>query len=115
MSDPLEALLAELAADPERVGDIPREDLPDVLAALEGLRARLWARLSKSPAPSSNGGASEPEEDRLLDVNRVADILGVGVDYVYDHADGWPFTRRISPRKLRFSERGLYRWLERRP
>lgn len=115
MSERAGALLAELVADPDRVGDIPREDLPDVLAAIEGLRARLWARLSKPPAPNPNGGGSKPKEDRLLDVEQVAEILGVGPDYVYDHADDWPFKRRISPRKLRFSERGLFRWLDSRP
>lgn len=58
---------------------------------------------------------SEDEADQLLDVEAVAERLDVQERYVYDHADDWPFTRRLSPRKLRFSERGLNRWLSTRP
>lgn len=106
--------IAELAADPERLSTLPDDALPAVLAALERLRARIWSRLARPPEPDGNG-ASPPEEDRLLDAEAVADRLGVSPRYVYDHADDWPFARKLSPRKLRFSERGLYRWLEERP
>lgn len=106
--------LAELADDPDRVEDLPPEDLPEILSALEGVRARLWSRLSRPPETSENGDSAPETGDRMLDVEAVAEILDVDERYVYDHADEWPFTRRISPRKLRFSERGLYRWLEAR-
>lgn len=108
--------LAELAADPDRAEDLPRDDLPAVLSELEALRARLQLRLVRTPARRNGGDpGGEPDTgDRLLDAEAVAERLDVDERYVYDHADGWPFTRRISPRKLRFSERGLYRWLETR-
>lgn len=106
--------LAELAADPDRVEDLPREELPEVLSALESIRARLQLRLVRPAEPSRNDDSEPDTDDRLLDVEAVADFLDVDERYVYDHADEWPFTRRISPRKLRFSERGLYRWLETR-
>lgn len=106
--------LAELAADPDRVKDLPMEDLAKVLSAVEQVRALVWARLS-SPARQSRKDDGEPDtDDRLLNAAEVAERLDVTERYVYDHADEWPFTRRISPRKLRFSERGLYRWLETR-
>lgn len=107
-------VLAELAADPERVEQVPAADLPALLEAVEGLKARLWLRLTR-PEPNGNGRKGEAEPDRLLTVEDVAEILSADVRYVYDHADGWPFTRRPSPRTLRFSERALYRWLERQP
>lgn len=111
--------LAELAADPDRLENLPDEELPEVLAALERLRARVWARLNRPPEPNGDGGRRRGggggREDRLLDVETVADRLDVTERYVYDHADDWPFTRRLSRQKLRFSERGLYRWLETRP
>lgn len=107
--------LAELADDPDRIEDLPREDLPELLSELEGLRARLQLRLSRPPTGRENGREEAPRtDDRLLDVEEVADRLDVTERYVYDRADDWPFTRRISPRKLRFSEEGLYRWLEAR-
>lgn len=105
--------LAEVVVDPDRLEELPREELPDILADLERLRAKVWARLSVPPAPPEDA-TSDGNSDRLLDVDGVAEILDVAPRYVYDHADDWPFTRRISPRKLRFSEQGLYRWLETR-
>lgn len=108
--------LAEIAADPDRVNDLPEEELADVLADLERLKVRVWSRLHRPSDPNSGSPADGPaERDQLLDAEAVAEILDVTERYVYDHADEWPFTRRISPRKLRFSERGLHRWLENRP
>ncbi|MBI4540277.1 MAG: helix-turn-helix domain-containing protein [Gemmatimonadetes bacterium] len=52
--------------------------------------------------------------DRLLTVEEVAGLLAVPPRWIYDHADKLPFTRRIGPRTLRFSEPGLLRWLESR-
>jgi len=112
--DPARAL-AELAADPDRIEELPQEDLPDVLSALEGIRARVWMRLSRPPAPARNGGPSEPEEDRMLRVEEAAEILDVEPRWLYDRSDDLPFARKLAPRTLRFSERGLYRWLETRP
>ena len=109
------AELVELAADPDGLDSLAEEDLANVLASLEELRVRLWIRLSRRSEPATNCGRPEPEPDRMLEVEDVADVLSCTKRYVYDHADEWPFTRRISPRKLRFSERGLYRWLETRP
>lgn len=106
--------LTEVVADPDRLEKLPRERLPELLADVERLRAEVWSRLSCPPR--ENGAESEDadRDDQLLDVEAVAEVLDVDERYVYEHADDWPFTRRISPRKLRFSERGLYRWLETR-
>lgn len=105
--------LAELVADPSRLEDLAEEDLPEVLAALERLKAKVWARLARPPERNAPPDRTA-QEDRLMDVEEVAEILNVDSRYVYDHADDWPFTRKISHRKLRFSEDGLYRWLDTR-
>lgn len=105
--------LAELAADPDRLEHVPDEDLPDVLAGLERLRARVWMRMSRPP--ETNGSGPAPEPDNLLKVEEAADILGVTEDWLYGHADDLPFAVKLGPRTRRFSERGLYRWLETRP
>ncbi len=54
------------------------------------------------------------KSDRLLTAAEVAERLNVGRRFVYDHADKWPFTKRLDEGTLRFSERGLDRWLEHR-
>lgn len=105
--------LAELAADPDRLDRLPEEELPEVLAALRELEARVWIRLNRPPEP--NGTPELPTGDRMLKVEEAADVLGVTEDWLYDHADDLPFAVKLGPRTRRFSERGLYRWLETRP
>ena len=61
----------------------------------------------------SNGGtprrAQEPE--KLLTAQQVAETLNVTSRWVYEHADSLPFMRRIGSRYLRFSSRGLEKYL----
>lgn len=106
--------LAELAAEPSRLEDLREDDLVDVVAELERLRARALLRLSR-PADRNGDPPSHPQEDRMLDVEAAAEILGVEPRWLYDRSDSLPFARKLAPRTLRFSERGLYRWLETRP
>lgn len=56
---------------------------------------------------------SEPS-DRLLTAEEVATRLSISRQQVYRDARRWPFTRKLSPKVLRFSEAGLNRWLDRR-
>ena len=65
--------------------------------------------------PLLNGGGRPAPPDRLLTVEQLVERLGVKRRWVYSHASGWSFTRRLDDRTLRFSERGLERWLENRP
>jgi predicted DNA-binding transcriptional regulator AlpA len=57
----------------------PPEDLPSMIAALEGAKAVAWARLT---APVVNSHAHE--DDRLLDMPETADLLGIPEDRAYD-------------------------------
>ncbi len=57
---------------------------------------------------------TDAKSDHLLTAADVAKRLNVGRRFVYDHADKWPFTVRLDEGTLRFSERGLDRWLEHR-
>lgn len=108
--------LATLAADPERVGNVPPDALPALIGEAESLRALLWARLQAAPAPTapepSKGNGTAP--DRLLTAQVAADLLGVDKRWVYRKADSLPFTRKLSEGTLRFSSRGLEKWKERR-
>ena len=63
---------------------------------------------------NGDGPRTATNPDRLLTATEVAGRLNVGRRFVYDHAAKWPFTKRLDEGTLRFSERGLDRWLEHR-
>lgn len=54
-----------------------------------------------------------PEPDRLLSAKEVAGRLEVSSRYVYAHRRSFPFTKELPGGAVRFSERGLTRWMER--
>lgn len=105
---PPASLIEDLA---RAIADTPREDLPPILAQLEGIRAAAWLRLAVPPPP-------EPG-DRLLSASEAAEMLG------FKRADGspdpsalyrksWPFTVRVSSARTRYSERGLQAFIRSR-
>ena len=53
-------------------------------------------------------------EDRLMKPKELAERLGTSMDCVYRHWQELPFTVKLSPRQLRFSERGLEQYLDQR-
>lgn len=75
---------------------MPLENLLHVKARAE---AEILARIISASAP-----AQAPDE--LVDVKEVAQRLHVSTDYVYDHADEFPFTVPVG-RKLLFSSHGI--------
>lgn len=105
-------LLAEIATGPDVLDTIPEEDLPDLLAELERLRSRVWIRLHASRPQVETNGKPPEAPDRMLSVAEAAERLAVSVDWLYRRSDSLPFVRKLSDRTLRFSERGIERWLE---
>ncbi len=96
---------------------VPRYSLADLKRAAEALppggsltlpREALLDALSSPAAPPK-----DEKPDRLLTVREAAHRLGVSPRFVYNHAGQFPFTRRLSPKAVRFSERGLEQWLAR--
>ena len=69
--------------------------------------AGLLAEIDGSPAIPGEFTVT----DRLLTAEQVAERLGLSKSQVYKQAHGWPFTRKLSAKALRFSEAGLERWL----
>ena len=51
-------------------------------------------------------------EDRLVDIAEAAEILHTSIDYLYRHHHTLPFTVRLSPRQLRFSVKGILKYIE---
>lgn len=107
------ATLAEIAENPDRIPDLPRDQAAELLAELAALRSRLRLHTLHidnvpSPAESSNGG---PTEGRLLTVPQAADRLSVSSDWIYKRSDELPFVRKIRPQTTRVSEAALQRWI----
>lgn len=85
----------------------------DLNIALEPLLVRLAALVAERLNGAGAGaGKQDPEPDRLLDVDEVASRLGVSRRWVYGHR--LPFVVRLPGRTLRYSERGLERYIERK-
>lgn len=105
--------LDALIADPGRASEVPRQQIPTVLArlaaeqaALSALQGALTARLVSSQ--------SEPRPDpvdRLLTADEVAGMLGMTKRWVQRRARRFPFARKLSDRAVRYSEAGLKRWM----
>jgi predicted DNA-binding transcriptional regulator AlpA len=58
--------------------------------------------------------SAQPDDDRLLDAADAAKVLSVSEDWLYRQAKKLPFTRKLGPKMLRFSYRGIVKWLESR-
>jgi predicted DNA-binding transcriptional regulator AlpA len=106
----LEEYLGDLARRREDAARVQATaPVAEVLAAvLEDLRGLV------DGAAERNGRSPEEVTDRLLTATEVAERLHTSRRYVYEHAAEFPFTRRLGTRPVRFSERGLVRWLARR-
>jgi uncharacterized protein len=81
------------------------EQLPGLLGELEIIRATALLRLSAPAVPDRH--------DELVTVQSAAERLGISTDYLYRHADQFPFTRRMG-RKLVFSSLGIDEYIRRR-
>lgn len=104
--------LVEIVQHPERVDAVDRNTAAVLLGHLEAIRARLWTRLLAHYGDDHRYGESDArEEDRLLTPDDAARLLRVTVTWLYRHHKQLPFSRRISRKVLRFSERGLRQWM----
>lgn len=103
--------LAALVREPERVAEVRADSIPALLGDLERLRAALWTRLMGARA--SGNGQPEPstEGDHLLTVAEASQKLGTSKDWLYRRAKALPFTVRLGLRQLRFSARGIERYI----
>jgi predicted DNA-binding transcriptional regulator AlpA len=86
-----------LMSDPD-----PTALLGDILirAIREAVREEIRSALSQTD-----------EEDRLLDAEEAARILGVSEDWIYRNAKKLPFARKVGPKMLRFSFLGIQKYL----
>jgi predicted DNA-binding transcriptional regulator AlpA len=91
------------------VTDVSADDVPELAGRLEALKLRLVLRVqTPAAAPMAETGG----EDRLLDPQQAAALLGVKVSWIYDHSAEFSPVR-LPGRLLRFSETRLRRWMRR--
>jgi hypothetical protein len=91
------------------VREAPAQELPAIIAALEGAKAAAWARIT---APASHGTSSDPESaGRLLVPTDAAAIAGVSTRWLLRNTRGLRFRRDLSRKNVRFEEQGFRRWL----
>jgi hypothetical protein len=94
-------LQVELEAVIKLAREIPREQLPRLLASLEEIRAVTFLRMLEPP----------PAEDKLLTARECAARLRVSPAYLYQNHKKFPFVKRIGSRLL-FSSNGLDLYLK---
>lgn len=89
--------------------DVSADDVPELAGRLEALKLRLVLRVQTHAAAAA---AARGDEDRLLDAQQAAALLGVKVSWIYDHSAEFSPVR-LPGRLLRFSEARLRRWMRR--
>ncbi|MEE8115300.1 MAG: hypothetical protein V3T23_13220 [Nitrososphaerales archaeon] len=80
-----------------------------VTVTVEQLKEIIHQEMQK--APNRNG---HHDGDRLLDAVEASKALSVSPDWLYKHHKTLPFTRKLGPRMLRFSSRGIQAYLSRK-
>ena len=79
--------------------------MPALLGDLERVRATLWARLNAAVTPA-NGNTPE----RLLGLAEAAELLHVTPDWLR-RQKRFPFRIELSAGQVRYSARGIERWV----
>ena len=100
--------LAALVEDPTRVATVPPGRIPALLSQLSALQGAMAARLI-----SADRDETVSTEDTLLTVDQAAERLGVSTDWLFRRSRTLPFIVRLG-RHLRFSNRGIDRYLRNR-
>ena len=86
-------------------------ELPALAAALSARAGTAAARLLEHAKPTIPPPRTK---DRLLNVEQAAQLLNTTPQWLYRRSKNLPFTRKLSRKLLRFSEKGIYRWLDSR-
>ena len=93
-----------LSITPEHMDAIPAEHRLAVLAHLLALQARIIVKMGTEP-PAGNGTG-----DQLLSIEQAMERLSVTKDWLRRHP-GLPFVKHLSPGVVRFSGKGIEKWL----
>ncbi len=100
--------LADLVEDPAKVASVPPTRIPALLSQLSAVQSAIAARLI-----SADRDEPTSTEDTLITVDQAAERLGVAKDWLFRRSRTLPFVVRLG-RHLRFSSRGIDRYLRSR-
>ena len=105
--------VAALVANPDRVVDVPVNQIAALLTSLASKQARLVAiqGVLMTRMLESQSAVADESVDHLLTAEEVAKALGVTRRWVQRRARRLPFARRLSEHAVRYSESGLKRWM----
>ena len=101
--------LVDLINDPSLAKTFNSEQAIDLLSGIASIQPILLA------VAYSGKVENKPTGDSLLSVGAVASRLDCDPDWVYRNTDKLPFTRRLSSKQLRFSEKGLEKYIRNLP
>jgi len=80
----------------------------------DALRAELKAIIKEVVREALDEDANRRFEERLLDINEAAKVLSMTTDWLYRSHRKLPFTRKLGNKSLRFSYKGMLKWIESR-
>jgi excisionase family DNA binding protein len=60
---------------------------------------------------SDSAALDSQANEKLLSVKEAAEILNVSADWLYRNAKRLPFSRKLGPKMLRFSNQGLQKYI----
>ena len=98
--------LDEIATEPARADTLPRVALLDLANRALTVHGVLVRALIMMPTEVT---AAPP--DQLIGTRELARRMNVTANFVYDHADEWPFTIRRAGMRVMFSVRGFETWV----
>ena len=107
-----DALTLRLSALLKEVDALDPAQLSPVLAQVTALQTTLSAKLLVQQGQERR--ADTASEGHLLTVEEAAERLGTSRDWLYRKAHKLPFTVRLGARQLRFSSKGIDRYLRTR-
>jgi predicted DNA-binding transcriptional regulator AlpA len=96
--------------------EVPREDLPALVAAIAAAQGALVARAITSPAPAPiEAPAPAPAKgERVLTVSEAADRFGRSRWWIYRNANSLPGRVALPGGGYGFREKSVDRWIQRK-
>jgi predicted DNA-binding transcriptional regulator AlpA len=107
--------LPALLADPPLAMNLSQSEAVAALAQVGALEAVLRARLAATmSSASATGDGADHCHDEMLTAEQAARRTGLSRRSLYARAAELPFAVRVGQRAVRFSARGVDRWLAKR-
>ena len=103
--------LVALLTDPEKVAEVPEEEIPRIVGQLESLKVALLVRLTVRMVQERSSSASN--QGNWLTVNQACEKYHLSSRWFYDRVGKVTFIKKASRKKLLIYEPGLLRWLTR--